>query len=105
MESELLLMQEEDKKTPITGGRSEENQYEPQAVLAPETRPVLPKEPNIEYHDMGKLGFINNSIIAELIRMVRSALKQGRELRFINVPAALSMMIRKMGLSDIIKCS
>lgn len=70
------------------------------------TQPAVPAvESNVEYHDMRMLSFINNSIVADLIRLVRSALKQGKELRFINVPATLKAMLSKLGLNEIIKCS
>lgn len=93
---------------PITGEVSSEKQYDPGVVFAPETEPMVAakaEESNVEYMDMGKISFVNNSIVADLIRMVRNALKQGKELRFLNVPAALSSVIRKMGLNDIIKIS
>lgn len=75
-------------------------------AATPGEKPAIPETgSNVEYKDVGMLRFINNSVIADLIRMVRNALKQGKELRFINVPATLKAMIRKLGLSDIIKCS
>ena len=93
---------------PITGEVSAEQQYDPGVVLAPETKPVVAAKQheaqgNVEYFDMGKISFVNNSIIADLIRMVRNALKQGKELRFLNVPSTLAAAIRKLGLSDFIK--
>lgn len=93
---------------PITGDVSTEKQYDPGISLAPETRPMVAakeEQSNIEYMDMGMISFVNNSIVADLIRMVRNALKQGKELRFLNVPAALASVIRKLGLNDIIKIS
>jgi ABC-type transporter Mla MlaB component len=83
---------------------------EPGSIAANEPAPaaqaaVPVQEPNVVYKDMGTLSFITNSVIADLIRMVRDTLKQGKELRLLNVPAALKAVIRKLGLSGIIKIS
>jgi ABC-type transporter Mla MlaB component len=102
MESSTLLAAAEAKEN-VPAGRAESEQSQ---TVAPEVKPVVPEtSSNIEYKDVGMLGFITNSVVADLIRMARNALKQGRELRFINVPATLKAMIRKLGLSEIIKCS
>lgn len=87
-------------------GRELDDLYEGVTILAPETRPVVTQneQANVEVHDMGKFSFFSNSLLADLIRLVRNALKQGKELRFINVPEGLKNAIRKMGLSEIIKC-
>jgi ABC-type transporter Mla MlaB component len=111
MDSKLLLMKTGSEiSLAETAGepKNEENMsYGSASMLAPETMPVVSpgQAPKVEYLDMGKLSYITNSVIADLIRMVRSALKQGKELRFINVPATLKTIVKKMGLSDIIKCS
>lgn len=110
MDSRLLLMRRA-AEMPFSAVRAEDNagelDYGSASMLAPETMPVISPvhAPNVEYHDMSKLSYITNSIIADLIRMARSALKQGKELRFVNVPSTLKTIIRKMGLSGIIKCS
>lgn len=110
MDSRLLLMRRA-AEVPFSMVRAEDKagdmDYGTASMLAPETMPVISpgQAPNVEYHDMSKLSYITNSIIADLIRMARTALKQGKELRFINVPATLKTIIKKMGLSGIIKCS
>lgn len=111
MDSRLLLTKE-GSEVPLAApaGAAQDKagnmNYGSASMLALETMPVIPGEnPNVECRDMSKLSYITNSVVAELIRMVRSALKQGKELRLINVPETLKTMIRKMGLGDIIKCS
>ena len=59
----------------------------------------------IQYYDLQSIGFINNTGMAKLIGLLRSLLKKGVEVRFVNVSEQIRSKIRKMGLDHILPCS
>lgn len=58
----------------------------------------------IYYYDMGKVQYINNSGIADLIDLVKAWLEQGIEVRFINARDEIKKKIADMDLENILYC-
>ncbi len=59
----------------------------------------------IQYYDLKNIQFINNSGMAELIDLLKSLLKQGVEVKFMNVNKKLRSQIKALGLDHILICS
>lgn len=72
------------------------------AEVSSEAAPVLEKK--IQYLDLSKVRFLNNSIIVSLINQSKELFNKGMEVKFINVPEFLKRAIRKLGLDDILNC-
>ena len=58
----------------------------------------------IQYYDLRNIQFINNTGMASLIDLLKSLLKQGVEVRFVNVNDKIKNKIHSMGLSHILIC-
>ena len=59
----------------------------------------------VQYYDLKNISFINNTGIANLIDLLKSLLKQGVEVQFVNVADKIKEKIRSMGLQNILNCS
>lgn len=59
----------------------------------------------VQYYDLKNIHFINNSGMANLIDLLKSLLKQGVEVQFVNVNEKIKKKIRSMGLDHILICS
>lgn len=59
----------------------------------------------VQYYDFSNVGFINNTVMARLIYLLKSLLRQGIEIRFVNVGEGLKSKIRAMGLENIFNCT
>jgi ABC-type transporter Mla MlaB component len=58
----------------------------------------------VQYYDFSHVRFINNNSIANLIALLRSLLKQGRQVQLVNVSKKIRDKFRALGLEHIIKC-
>jgi ABC-type transporter Mla MlaB component len=58
----------------------------------------------VQYYDLVNIQFINNNGIAHLIDLLKSLLKQGVEVQFVNVAEKIKEKIRAMGLENVINC-
>lgn len=70
-------------------------------ISAVETPKVANK---VQYLDMSKIRFLNNSVIVMLINQAKTFMSKGIDVVFINVPDFLKRAIKKLGLDDIINC-
>lgn len=59
----------------------------------------------IQYYDLKNILFINNTGMANLIDLLKSLLKQGVEVRFVNVCEKIKEKIKSMGLENVLHCS
>ncbi len=59
----------------------------------------------VQYFDFKNIDFISNSDLANLIDLLKSFLKQGVALQFVNVNKKIKEKIRAMGLENILNCS
>ena len=59
----------------------------------------------IQYYDFKNIPFISNTGLASLIRILKSSLKQGIKLKFVNVNKRIKQKIKTMGLDRFINCS
>ena len=59
----------------------------------------------IQYYDLKNILFINNTGMANLIDLLKSLLKQGVEVRFVNVNEKIKKRIKSLGLDHILICS
>jgi ABC-type transporter Mla MlaB component len=59
----------------------------------------------VQYYDLKDINFINNTGMADLIDLLRSLLKKGVEVQFVNVNEKIKSRIASMGLDHIINCS
>ena len=58
----------------------------------------------IQYYDLKNILFINNTGMANLIDLLKSLLKQGVEVQFVNVNEKIKEKIKAMGLDNILHC-
>lgn len=58
----------------------------------------------ILYYDLKKVKFINNTGMVKMIELLRSLLKEGIEVRFINVNEKIKKKIKSLGLEHILNC-
>lgn len=58
----------------------------------------------IQYYDLKNIQFINNTGMADLISLLRSLLKKGVEVQFVNVNENIKNKIKSMGLDHILNC-
>lgn len=59
----------------------------------------------VQYYDLRNILFINNAGMASLIDLLKSLLKKGVEVRFVNVNEKIRKKIRAMGLDQILRCT
>lgn len=59
----------------------------------------------VQYFDFKSIDFINNSDLANLIDLLKSLLKQGIALQFVNVNKKIKEKVKAMGLDKILNCS
>jgi len=59
----------------------------------------------IQYYDFKNIPFISNTGLASLIRILKSSLRQGIKLKFVNVNKRIKQKIKTMGLDKFINCS
>lgn len=59
----------------------------------------------VQYYDFKNVLFINNNGLASLIRILKSSLKNGIKLKFVNVNKKIKNKIQTMGLDKFINCS
>jgi ABC-type transporter Mla MlaB component len=59
----------------------------------------------VQYYDFKNIPFIGNTGLASLIRILKSSLKQGIKLKFVNVNKRIKQKIKTMGLDKFINCS
>lgn len=59
----------------------------------------------VQYYDFKNIPFISNTGLASLIRILKSSLKQGIQLKFVNVNKRIKQKIQIMGLDKFINCS
>jgi ABC-type transporter Mla MlaB component len=59
----------------------------------------------VQYYDLKNAPFINNSGLASLICLLKSLLKKGISLRFVNVNNNVKEKVKAMGLDKFINCS
>ncbi len=59
----------------------------------------------IQYYDLRNILFINNAGMASLIDLLKSLLKQGVEVRFVNVSEKIRRKIKLLGLDHILQCT
>jgi ABC-type transporter Mla MlaB component len=57
----------------------------------------------VQYYDFSRINFINNNGIANLITLLRSLLKQGRQVQLVNVSKKIRDKFLALGLDNIIK--
>ncbi len=58
----------------------------------------------IQYYDLKNIFFINNAGMASLIDLLKSLLKQGVDVQFVNVNEKIRNKIRSLGLDHILVC-
>jgi ABC-type transporter Mla MlaB component len=58
----------------------------------------------MQYYDLKNILSINNNGIAALIDLLKSLLKQGVEVQFVNVNQKIKRKIKSMGLDHILIC-
>jgi anti-anti-sigma regulatory factor len=59
----------------------------------------------VQYFDLSKVQYINNTGMATLIDLLKSLLEMGVEVQFVNVDDKIKNKIKEMGLDKIINCS
>lgn len=59
----------------------------------------------VQYYDLKNILFINNAGISNLIDLLKSLLKQGVRVQFVNVNEKIKKKIKAMGLDHILICS
>ncbi|MES2567784.1 MAG: STAS domain-containing protein [Bacteroidota bacterium] len=59
----------------------------------------------VQYYDFKNVSFINNNGLASLIRILKSSMKNGIKLKFVNVNKRIQIKIKTMGLDKFINCS
>jgi hypothetical protein len=59
----------------------------------------------IQYYDLNNILFINNTGLANLIGLMKSLLKRGIVVKFVNANNRIKEKIRAMGLDKFINCS
>lgn len=59
----------------------------------------------VQYYDLKNIQFINNAGLASLIDLLKSLLKDGVKVQFVNVNDKIKNKIRELGLDHILICS
>ena len=58
----------------------------------------------IQYYDLKNILYINNNGMAALIDLLKSLLKQGVDVQFVNVNDKIKSKIKSMGLEHVLIC-
>lgn len=58
----------------------------------------------VQYYDLNNILFINNTGLANLIGLMKSLLKKGIVLKFVNVNKRIKEKMKAMGLDKFINC-
>jgi hypothetical protein len=58
----------------------------------------------VQYYDLRGIDFINNTGLASFVDLLKSLLKQGKELVLVNVHANIKKRIEELGLDHVLKC-
>jgi ABC-type transporter Mla MlaB component len=58
----------------------------------------------VQYYDLKNIGYINNTGMATLIELLKSLLKKGIEVKFVNVNDRIKRKIKTLGLENILCC-
>jgi ABC-type transporter Mla MlaB component len=59
----------------------------------------------VQYYDLKNILFINNAGMANLIDLLKSLLRQGVQVQFVNVNEKIKQKIKEMGLEHVLICS
>jgi ABC-type transporter Mla MlaB component len=59
----------------------------------------------VQYYDLNDILFINNTGLANLIGLMKTLLKKGIVVKFVNANNKIKEKIRSMGLDKFINCS
>ena len=59
----------------------------------------------VQYYDLKNVPFINSTGLASLINLLKSLLKKGITLKFVNVNKKVKEKVKAMGLEKYINCS
>ena len=59
----------------------------------------------VQYYDFKNVPYINNNGLASLIRILKTSMKNGIKLKFVNVNKRIQIKIKTMGLDKFINCS
>jgi len=59
----------------------------------------------VQYYDLTNVQFINHTGMADLIDLLKSLLKKGVEVQFVNVNEKIKNKIKLMGLEHILNCN
>jgi ABC-type transporter Mla MlaB component len=59
----------------------------------------------VQYYDLKNVLYINNTALASLIDLLKSLLKQGKELHLVNVNKSIRKRIKALGLDNVLNCS
>jgi anti-anti-sigma factor len=59
----------------------------------------------VQYYDLKNIQFINNAGLASLVDLLKSLLKDGVQVQFVNVNEKIKKKIRELGLDHILICS
>ena len=59
----------------------------------------------VQYYDLNNILFINNTGLANLIGLMKSLLKKGIVLKFVNANTKIKEKMKSMGLDKFINCS
>jgi ABC-type transporter Mla MlaB component len=58
----------------------------------------------VQYYDLKEINFINNTGLASLIDVLKSLLKQGKEMKLVNVNSKIKKRIKSLGLDNVLDC-
>lgn len=59
----------------------------------------------VQYYDLKNILFINNTGMANLIKLLKSLLIQGVQVQFVNVADKIKEKVKSMGLENILNCT
>jgi ABC-type transporter Mla MlaB component len=59
----------------------------------------------VQYYDLKNVLYINNTALASLIDLLKSLIKQGKELHLVNVNKSIRKRIKALGLDNVLNCS
>jgi hypothetical protein len=59
----------------------------------------------VQYYDLKNILYINNTGLANLIDLLKSLLKQGIKVQFVNVTQKIQDKIKSVGLERVLNCS
>jgi anti-anti-sigma factor len=58
----------------------------------------------VQYYDLKQVHFINNTGLVSLVNLLKSLLRKGIDVKFVNVCESIKRRIRSMGLDNILNC-